>query len=61
MYVDHEAFFLQRRNDTVTCAVPTPTPTLTPTPTATDTPDAANKPKALHLFILFALLIILIT
>ena len=57
--------FVQRRNNTVTCATP-PLPPPPPSPltpiegnTIEEIPGAASKPMALHLVILFALLFML--
>ena len=55
--------FVQRRNDTVTCATPPlpPPPPLTPIEgnATEEIPGGASKPMALHLVILFALLFML--
>ena len=54
--------FVQRRNDTVTCATPPLPPSLLTHIEGNVTeeiPGAANKPMALHLVILFALLFML--
>ena len=51
--------FVQRRNDTVTCATPPLPPTLIEGNATEEIPGAASKPMALRLVILFALLFML--